>query len=103
MNAIKLKLPKAAIVRGVLVDTMDPAYLTQDILEIELPGDVFIDVAWWPPKNPSGDFVVSIFKGEWENKLRPQYFTKDLGDLVEKIERFADAYSGPALSHADGR
>ena len=99
MNSIIPKLPKSAIVRGELYDTIDLAYLTQDILEIELPGEVFIDVAWWPPKDRSGSFVISVFKDEWENQLGQQYFTKDLGDLVKKLERLAEAYSSPVATY----
>src|SRR5205823_6316930 len=68
-------------------------YLTQDMLEVQVGKDVFIDVGWWPQRDPSGSYVVSVFRKTWERQLKPQYFTKDWVDAAAKVEEWSRYFS----------
>lgn len=94
MNPIYIRLPRDAKKRGDIYPTRDQDYLVPDILEVELPGGIFIDVGWWPRRDPSGSFVVSAFRATWENQLCPQYFTMDYWDAADKVADLAGRYSG---------
>ena len=51
------------LVYSALYDCQDPGVLTQDLLLVELPGKLYIDVSWFPEHDPSGWYTVSVFHG----------------------------------------
>ena|SRR5712692_2526420 len=102
MKAITLRLPAGAIQRGGIYPTKRRHYLTQDMLEVELGGEIFVDVGWWPQRDPSGSFVVSVFKTDWEHQLEPQYFTKNAHDAAAKVEEWARKFWSGSLRTVSG-
>lgn len=93
MATIELRLPAGAIVRGELPPAMDLDYLAEDILQVELPNGVIVDLGWLPAWDPSGSFVVSVYRHNWQNQLRDQYFAQDIDDAAQALQRFAAEYS----------
>ncbi len=90
---LTLNLPPAAkVLYGELYDTLDPAYLTQDILHVELPGGIYIDVSWYPEHEPSGRWHCRVFRGEWENNLADLY-TRDIHEAGRFIEEVSGAWA----------
>jgi len=54
--------PGARVVVNSLYDSKDPGFLTQDLMLVELPGGTYIDVSWFPEHDPSGSFVITVFR-----------------------------------------
>jgi hypothetical protein len=68
MTPIEFNLPPGATTAGMLMDDYSdcPQELTQDILQICLPGGEVIDISWWPAFDLTGTFQIVAFKGNWE-------------------------------------
>jgi len=79
----------AIAVRGEVHPPHDVASLTQDMLEVELPGDVFIDVGWYPEHDPAGGYVIMAFCGDPDTLLYPEYHTKDPLDAARCVQAWA--------------
>lgn len=86
MNRIIFNLPLDAGVKGAVYDTKDPAYLHEDLLEIELANGIFIDVGWYPHKDSMGCFVLSVFKEDWDNLLQDEVCASTPAELKAKID-----------------
>jgi hypothetical protein len=91
MSKIELSIPSFAKVKGSLYDTSDIRDLTQDMLEIELPGSLFIDVGWYPQWNPAGEYMILVFRDTVDNLLEKRIRNRDhrevakiVGDLLVK-------------------
>jgi hypothetical protein len=73
MNAVPIDLasaPGARLVSNSLIPTTDPAFLDQDLVLVELPAGLFIDVSWYPEHDLAGKYYVTVFRhGEWESPL----------------------------------
>jgi len=98
MSFVTLNLPAEARVTGVLCDRSDVHNLTQDMLQVELPGDVFIDVGWYPDWNPDGEYRLFVFYNTVENQLEPPLFTKDVHEIEEAIYSLVSKYLDPVRS-----
>lgn len=68
LQPIPLDLTGCRFSRGGLYTPDDPAGLTDDMLLV-CAGDVCIDVSWHPEHDPAGKYVVTVFRGEWQNQL----------------------------------
>lgn len=71
LATIELDLPETAVVKGELYDSLEPALLLQDILEVELSDEMFIDVGWYPEHHPDGSFWIRVFylpRTKWESQ-----------------------------------
>lgn len=101
MNPIHLNLPIDAVQRGAIYPTKRLDYLVQDMLEVQVGNDVFIDVAWWPQRDPAGKYVVSVFRSVWEEQLKPQFFTKEYQKAVAKVEKWAKEFSSHRVYEID--
>ncbi|MBI1904544.1 MAG: hypothetical protein HYS13_25905 [Planctomycetia bacterium] len=95
-SPISFKLPEGAKVRGAVYRTKHPDYLTEDLMEVELPGNVFIAVGWHPSWDPKGSFVITVFRGDWDDQLENEQLTKDIDDLIAKVEATAARYTNGA-------
>jgi hypothetical protein len=71
MNSITLNVPAAAVVKGELLCQYSIQDLDQDILEVELPNGVVIDVGWFPQYDPKGHFRLSVYHLYRNEPLRP--------------------------------
>jgi len=94
MTAVHLSLPEEAIVRGALYAENDPAYLVQDLLEVELPRGIFIDVGWYPDHDPNGHYRIVVFERSWDNQLA-DYVTTDVTDVKFQVESLAERFLAP--------
>jgi hypothetical protein len=70
-------------------------YLREDILEIELPSDLTIDVGWYPEDDPAGAFQIVLYRDYWSNQLVPPVEVKTISDVVKEVEKLAKTYSAP--------
>jgi hypothetical protein len=86
-----LNIP-GATVRGELYPPEEVDMLTQDMLEVELPGGVFVDVGWFPEHDPGGRYVITAFAGEYENRLgspvRTSSYEEALFTVLDLAARF---------------
>ncbi len=98
MTAIDLGLPADVVVKGQLFHTYDLDYLLQDILEIDLPNGLSIDLGWFPECDPSGSFRVVVFKEFWKNQLREPFETRSISEAVDEIRRLVPEYSQAAVA-----
>lgn len=95
MTYVKLNLPDEAQVIGDLCDRTDADYLTQDMLQVELPGNVFIDVGWYPDLDPKGEYRIVVFKDRVENQIEPMFASRDVAEVEETIGRIVDRHLQP--------
>jgi hypothetical protein len=95
MNLVELKLPKGAkVLFNSLYRASTPSFLTQDLLAVELPNQVVIDVGWYPQFDPLGSYLVSVFRQTWENQLVEPIETRDIDQVVAEVERLAREFAG---------
>jgi hypothetical protein len=67
---ILLDLPPEARLRwNTLCDSREMWNLDDDLIWVELPGGMGIDVSWYPVLDPSGRYYVVVVKGDWDNPL----------------------------------
>lgn len=102
MKPIDLKLPASAVVKGALYNSLEPPFLIEEILEIDLPTGITISVGWQPEFDASGAFHIAVFRGYWTNLLE-EYQTKDLFSLVDLICQLARVFSGGFIRQAETR
>ena len=63
-------VPVARLVTHHLVASKDLGCLSGDLVFIELPNSVSIDISWYPEHDPSGSYVITMFKhGDWDHPL----------------------------------
>jgi len=102
MNPVDLNLPKIRPgrikIKGQLYDTMDPVYLVQDILDIELPNGISIDVGWHPESDISGTYRVVVYRGYWSNQLTDPSRTKYALEVVDIVQRLVKEFSAPTVT-----
>ncbi len=90
MTPIDLMLCADCVVRGALYDTLDPIYLIDDLLEVDLPSGDTVSVEW---DKESARFVIVVFRDDWENRLQTIHATAPL-DVRDSLRRL--------LGHDDG-
>jgi hypothetical protein len=93
MNLISPNLemaPGAKVVVNSLYDSKDPRCLTQDLLLVELTAKTFIDVSWFPEHDPSGAYVVSVFRG---HEQIHEIETRSAFEAVRFVENLAYEFS----------
>lgn len=60
--------------------------LTEDLLQVEFPGNFLLDIGWYPEYEPKGHFIVQLIKEEnWEKPKYKKCCTK-MEELYENIE-----------------
>lgn len=87
MSIIPLNLPGIVKVMGQLHDRSDRAHLMQDMIQIALPGEIFIDVGWYPDKNPSGRYKLMVFKNDPDTLLEPIFSSRSVDEVKTEILR----------------
>ncbi len=102
MKPIELNLPKVSLgrikIKGHLYDTKDPVYLVQDILDIELPNGISIDVGWHPESDITGAYRVVVYRGYWSNQLTEPCRTKGALEVVDIVQRLVKEFSAPTVT-----
>jgi hypothetical protein len=84
--------PGTSVVVNSLYASKDPGFLTQDLLLVELPGKTYIDVSWFPEHDPSGSYVVTVFRG---NDVLREMETGSAHDAVKLVQELAGEFSAP--------
>ncbi len=84
-----------ATVRGDLYPPSQVDMLTQDMLEVELPGQVFVDVGWFPEHDPNGMYVITVFYREFDNQLIPPQETRYYQDALSAVFVLAGRFQKP--------
>jgi hypothetical protein len=90
--------PGANVVVSSLFDSKDAGFLTQDLFLVELPGETYIDVSWFPEHDPKGAYTISVLRG------RDQIHDEEAGSAREAlsvVERLATEYTRE-LGNASG-
>jgi hypothetical protein len=83
-------VPGAKVVFNSLYDSKDPGCLTQDLLLVTLPTKMFVDVSWFPEHDPSGTYVVSVFRGGQQIR---EVDAKSAFDAVKLVGQLAYEFS----------
>jgi hypothetical protein len=76
----------ATIVVNSLFDSRDPGVLAQDLLLVELPGKTYIDVSWFPEHDPSGAYIITVFRG---HDQLVELEAKSASGAIQIVERLA--------------
>lgn len=93
MAAITLTFPPEIKVIGVLQDRSDLEALDQDLLQLELPGRLFIHVGWYPDWTESGSYRLSVFQDDGDNELEEVFKTKDTLKVTNQIYKIVKKYT----------
>ncbi len=94
MKTVSLgNLPPGAQVRGVLYDDPAHVYGLGDVLEIELPTGVTIDVGW-DGSSKDKPFRIVVYRDYFGDRF-VDYDVRDIDDVVIEVQRLAIEYSGP--------
>lgn len=97
---VSFSLPPGAVKKGVMFNTYEPAYLCEDMLEIDLPSGLTIDVGWCPEEDPKGSFRVVLYHEHWHNQAIPPILSQTIPDVVEIVEMLATRFSQPVPSYS---
>ena len=93
--------PGAKLIVSSLFDCKDPGFLAEDMLLVELPGMIYIDVSWGPEHDPSGTYTVTVFRGQDQIA---ELETKDAYEAIRIVERWAsDLTQGPGFAAVAGQ
>jgi hypothetical protein len=103
VNPIDLQLGDDVIVKGCLYPTKDPAYLREDLLEIDLPSGLTIDVGWYPEGDPEGAYRIVVYRGYWVQQVIEPITTADTERAVEVIRKLCSTFAAPRLSSSSPR
>ena len=90
MNQVPIDLrnaPGAKVILNNLVADPSLDDLDQDLVLVELPGNVFIDVSWYPENERPGKYYVRMFRhNEWDTPIeRAQADTPENAALLVLI------------------
>jgi hypothetical protein len=86
--------PGARVMSNGLYATTDPTFLDQDLVFVELPGGMSIDVSWSPEGDPSGCYFITMFRhGAFDVPVR-QVETRHARLAARFVEMFAGQWDG---------
>lgn len=96
MTEYKINFPAAwnCRVSGSVVDSVDPADLSEDMLEVSLPSGILVCAGWEPA---TGQYLVSVVKG-LEDIIPPQV-ERDADSVIQTVGDLVDEYRSPAPLH----
>jgi hypothetical protein len=96
MTPIDLNLGPDIVVKGCLYNSMEPRFLRDDILEIDLPSGVTLSVGWNSQKHR---FDIVAFRDFWEDQIRSSHATSISG-LIDQIQWLSQQFYSGAESTA---
>ena len=91
MNPNDLQLDPSIVIRGAIYDSMDPRFLREDLLELDLPSGLTIAVGCVPHCDPQGTFRIVLFRDYWANK-KEELETQNLDTALRMIRALSDQY-----------
>ncbi len=107
MSAIKLEdwLPAGTCgvtIKGTLLRDYDLitdlALLDQDLLEIVLPNGMKIDVGWFPENDPSGRFVVRVYRKYRTQPVRAPIEANRPIEVAATLANLVKQYCSPSAA-----
>jgi hypothetical protein len=98
-NPVRIVVPGAQVSWNSLHHTSDPRYLTQDLLLVELPNGLFIDVSWFPEHDPRGAYHVTLCQGSWESQVRT-WETPSLSEVILLVQSVAQYFKEPPMNRS---
>lgn len=102
MSRVTLHLPPQAKVTGALRSRAKLHNLDQDMLQIELPGSIFIDVGWYPDLDQTGEYRLIVFHDTTEEMLE-RLATSDVDQVKAAIYRMVEKYLPYPTVFVNGR
>jgi hypothetical protein len=93
MSTISLNLPTQAHWIGALHDKQKLHNLDHDMLSVELPGEIFIDVGWHPNWDSNGQYRISVYQKDIDNKLETTAYSRDPAHVKNLVEELARSYT----------
>ena len=97
MSEIYLNLPAGAIQKGSLHDDYEIEDLDQEILEIDLPIGLTIDVGWYPQFDRDGAFQIVVYRQFWENREWGRAHAKTPAAASRLVEAVAEYFCRPRI------
>jgi hypothetical protein len=95
---------KGVVIKGALLRHYDMegdlAILDQDILEVELPNGIVIDVGWFPENSPHGMFLIRTYRQNHRSLLISPSETKDPFEVARRVVDLVEIYAAPAPARA---
>lgn len=92
MTPVLLGLPPGAVVKGMFYQSDDPASLTQDMVEIDLPSGYSVEAGWFPEADPDGSYRVTVFRNYWTNQPERPKYTKSAEQAATMIRELVHRY-----------
>lgn len=60
--------------------------LKEDLLQVEYPNELLLDVGWYPSFNPTGKFIVSVISNrDWGSPL-VRFHASSFGELKKAVK-----------------
>lgn len=78
-------------VTGAIVESDDPLDLSQDMVEVSLPGNVLISAGWFPDSSPNGTYRINVTRGL--NYLMEPLFTRQADQAADDVAQLAVRYA----------
>jgi hypothetical protein len=89
------RLPPGTQVRGVLYEDPAHVYGLGDVLEVELPTGLTIDVGW-DEDSPEAPFRLTVYR-EYFGDHSIDFHVRDIAHVVTEVQRLAAEFSGPGV------
>jgi hypothetical protein len=91
MTTVIPQIPADCQLVGEFHDTSDPAFLTQDMVEVFCPKtNTLIRAGWFPDEDPSGTYYVAVYRDC--ERIRKTYKSAHLTEINSLVERLAIAF-----------
>jgi hypothetical protein len=90
---VEFSLPEGATIKGCLFASHNPELLAEDLVEVDLPSGLTIDLGWYPEGEPSGSFQIVLYSEYWGNQIIPPIQKRTIPEVVQTVEELARLYS----------
>jgi hypothetical protein len=97
-SPIRLNVPPGASVFNRLYDTQNTELLDEDLLTVRLANGFCIDVAWLPQNDPTGHYVVRVFREFGDADAIDPIQSSDVGEVAALVERLCRRYDEHRVS-----
>jgi hypothetical protein len=97
MKTVELgSLPPGTQVRGILYDDPAHVYGLGDVLEVDLPTGLTIDVGW-DEESTEGRFRIVVYREYFGDRF-VDFHVRDVDDVVTEVQRLAAEWSRPCVA-----
>jgi hypothetical protein len=89
---VEVVIPGAKQVVGRLTDDLsETSLLDQDILEVQMPDGLTIDVGWFPEYDANGAFEIRVYRDYMGNHVAGPWQSRDAHEALRIVKRLAAA------------